>query len=439
MADYVSKYTGSEVDGILDEAIELPQSSYADEGKILTVNSTGEPVWADKINIDTSLKDIEGFSTNKYLRAVGGTAVPEWTDWDIPDYSGVGQGSILTVESCWNGENKLVWNDTYTTANDGQYLKYSSNTGIVWDNPIDISSASDGDVLKYSSSTGPIWGSLSGELPVHHNSNYNNSILIIDNYGDVNWCQPQVEGSDGDFLRYSENRGIIWDNPLDTSEASEGQFLKYTGDTHDLEWGDPIDTSGASDGDVLKYDQYNGIIWDTPIDTDGASEGEFLKYGFNGLEWDKPIDTSNANNGEVLKYSSNTGIMWGNPLDTSGADDGEVLKYSSNTGIMWGSVSGTLPEYNGDGTVLLTMASGNPDWLTVEDLNILPMYVADSYEGNDCDKVLTVDYNAEDGLSWRYPEDMVLPSYDHEYNSSDSGKVLTVLNNGHLGWVSPNQ
>ena len=295
MADYVSKYTGSEVDGILDEAIELPQSSQADEGKILTVNSTGEPVWADKINIDTSLKDIEGFSTNKYLRAVGGTAVPEWTDWDIPDYSGVGQGSILTVESCWNGENKLVWNDTYTTANDGQYLKYSSNTGIVWD------------------------------------------------------------------------------NPLDTSEASEGQFLKYTGDTHDLEWGDPIDTSNANSGD-------------------------FLKYGSNGLEWDNPLATNYADNGKYLKYSSDYGIIWDNPINTSDASDGDFLKYSSSDGIVWDSAPGALPEYNGDETVLLAMASGTPHWYTLGEINIIP-----------------------------------------HYNSSYAGKVLTVLDNGALGWVLPNQ
>ena len=334
MADYVSKYTGNEVDGILDEAIELPQATSDDEGK---------------------------------------------------------------------------------------FLKYDSS-GIIWDNPIDTSNASDGDILKYNSNYGFTWDSLPEGLPVHNNGEFDSSILTINNYGDVVWHKAQVEGSDGQYLKYSENRGIIWDNPIDTDEASEGdflrygsnglewdnpldidgasqgQFLKYTGDTHDLEWGDPIDTSGASDGDVLKYDQYNGIIWDTPIDTDGASEGEFLKYGFNGLEWDKPIDTSNANNGEVLKYSSNTGIMWGNPLDTSGADDGEVLKYSSNTGIMWGSVSGTLPEYNGDETVLLTMASGNPNWVTLGEINIIPYY-----------------------------------------NSSYAGKVLTVLDNGSLSWESPNQ
>jgi len=30
--------------------------------------------------------------------------------------------------------------------------------------------------------------------------------------------------------------------------------------------------------------------------------------------------------------------------------------------MMWGSVPGTLPEFNGEGTVLLTMSSGNPNW-----------------------------------------------------------------------------
>lgn len=38
MADYVSKYTGSEVDGILDDAIELPQATSNDNGKFLKIN-----------------------------------------------------------------------------------------------------------------------------------------------------------------------------------------------------------------------------------------------------------------------------------------------------------------------------------------------------------------------------------------------------------------
>lgn len=41
MADYVSKYTGSEVDGILDEAIELPQATSDDRGKFLKYGQTG--------------------------------------------------------------------------------------------------------------------------------------------------------------------------------------------------------------------------------------------------------------------------------------------------------------------------------------------------------------------------------------------------------------
>ena len=286
MADYVSKYTGNEVDGILDEAIELPQGSSNDNGK---------------------------------------------------------------------------------------FLKYDSG-GVIWDNPIDTSNASDGDVLKYNSNYGFTWDSLPEGLPVHNNGEFDSSILTINNYGDVAWYKAQTNANDGDFLIYRDNAGIIWDNPIDTDEASEGDFLRY----------------GS-----------NGLEWDNPLDTSNAFEGQYLKYSSNtstGIVWDDPIDTTTAQDGEVLKYSNINGLYWGTPIDTSEADDGEYLKYSSNTGIMWGPVNGALPECNSEGIVLLTMASGNPNWQTVDELNILPFH-----------------------------------------GSSDAGKVLTVLDNGALGWVSPNQ
>ena len=379
MADYVSKYTGSEVDGILDEAIELPQSSYADEGKVLIINSTGEPVWADKINIDTSLKDIEGFSANKYLRAVGGTAVPEWADWDIPDYSGVGQGSILTVENCWNGENKLVWNDTYITANDGQYLKYSSNTGI-------------------------IWSSIYSSIPEYDDGDAGKVLTVHGTDDDLVWSYPIdiSDASDGDFLKYSENRGIIWDEPIDTSFASNGDCLKYSNDSG-YYWTEPISTTNASDGQFLKYSSDHGVIWDNPIDTTNASDGQFLRYSNDtGMMWDNVpgIDTSNAQNGQSLKYSSDTGMMWETlPVFPSGAIDGSILTYNEEYNCLtWAADSGN------EGQVLTYAKRVGGSGYTVE--------------WADVDR---------------------FPVYDTSNPSSDAGKVLTVLDNGTLGWVLPNQ
>ena len=68
MADYVSKYTGNEVDGILDEAIELPQASSSDEGKVLTINNAGEPSWQTPNSIPMYVDDSgEGSDIGKCL------------------------------------------------------------------------------------------------------------------------------------------------------------------------------------------------------------------------------------------------------------------------------------------------------------------------------------------------------------------------------------
>lgn len=318
MADYVSKYTGNEVDGILDEAIELPQASSSDEGKVLTVNSTGEPSWQ--------------------------------TPNSLPMY----------VDN--SGENSDI----------GKCLIIKQNEGPVWDNPIDTSGASDGNVLKYDQYNGIIW----------------------DNPIDTSVA------SDGEFLKYSSNTGVMWDNPLDTSEASEGQVLKYTGDTHPVEWGDPIDTSGASDGQFLKYSGTTGIMWDYSINTSGASNGKFLKYGSNGLEWDNVIDTSNAQNGQFLKYSSDTGMMWETlSVFPSGAVGGSILTYNDDSSsLTWAAGSGT------EGQVLTYVPVAGGSGYTVE--------------WADVDR---------------------FPVYDTSDPSNDAGKVLTVLGNGTLGWILPNQ
>ena len=302
MADYVSKYTGSEVDGILDEAIELPQSTNNDAGKVLTINSTGEPVW-----------------------------------------------------------------------------RTPSNGGI------DTTGAQDGNYLKYSEDSGTYWGNLFGDVEY-------NSSFFEDNLLDYN----------GKFLKLvsSTNPGYtIWDDPIDTSTAQDGYFLKYSSDTG-LMWDNPgFDTSDAQDGFFLKYSSDSGLMWCDPIDTSNAQDGYFLKYSGNtGLMWDDPsLDTSNANDGDVLKYSSDTGIMWGTILP-SGAADGSILTYDqTHSRLEWAATTGSV------GQVLTYVQGVGASGYTVE--------------WADVDR---------------------LPDYDNSDNSSDAGKVLTILNNGDLAWRMSN-
>lgn len=95
MGDYISNYTGEQIDNILENAVELP----------------------DYDNTSIDLED------------------------------GNDIGKVLTV-----GERELEWKypiNTYGAGN-GDCLKYSNDSGLIWGNPINFSGAYEGNYLKYS-------------------------------------------------------------------------------------------------------------------------------------------------------------------------------------------------------------------------------------------------------------------------------------------------
>ena len=289
MADYISKYTGDEVDNILDEAIELPNFSSSDTGKFLVVadSSTegGYPVlhWEDVFNFDygsegdflvkavynnqptlswTAIPSwifTEG-TTGQYLRMAGGTSHPEWVDAEDPFPSTHSVGDVLIY-----GDDGPEWNNATTilpAGTNGQYLQLTGN-GLAWGDPtLDTSNANDGDVLKYNSDVDNIvWDSLPEGLPTHNSSYYNNSILTINSQGNVDWYGSRLEASDGDVLKYSSSSGIIWSN---------------------------IFSNSGSNGDVLKYSSNSGAYWGTidsiPSATD-QDDDKFLVYACGAPQW----------------------------------------------------------------------------------------------------------------------------------------------------------
>lgn len=200
MADYVSNYTGPEIDGILEDAIELPEITSEDKGKVLTINSSGEPAWRHN--------EVDVF----------GNGI---TCQDDPGNNVIEEGSVLTLVdvssslyACWVPPSQGGSIDT-SDANDGEFLKYGSN-GLEWDNPIDTSGASDGNFLKYDN------GYLSWDNP-------------IDTSG----------ASDGEFLKYSSNTGIMWDSisGLPDNPGSGDHFLMVTDNGHSINWVSPTDLS----------------------------------------------------------------------------------------------------------------------------------------------------------------------------------------------------
>ena len=116
--------------------------------------------------------------------------------------------------------------------------------------------------------------------------------------------------------------------------------------------------------------------------------------------------------------------------DTTGSDDGKVLTINSSHELEWGEV---FPDYSSkeQGTILTVVdpsvspSEGGIDWLSPEELNILPEY--DPYDTN---KVLgLVDGDqGEAHISWVD----YIPAYDT--TDQDISKVLTINDHNELSW-----
>ena len=310
MADYVSKYTGSQVDGILDEAIELPEATSRDTGKFLKYNGNALE-WGP--SIDTS-----NASANEFLK-YNGTGNLVW-DKPVPDFDS---------------------SDLYTAL---MVVYDSGHPTLKWHDPFDTSDASNGQFLKYSSTSGVIWDTVPG----------------------IN----TTNASNGKFLKYSSTTGIMWDNVpgIDMTGANNGEFLRYNNDG--LSWEDPFDTSRATPDDFLKYDEYGNLVWDTPFPRFTSNDdGQVLTVVAGNddeiyLDWRDSIDTTDASNGQFLKYSSNTGIMWDNAPGinaTNAPYNGKYLKYSSTSGIIWDTVPG-IDTTNASVGDVLTYGNNGIEW-----------------------------------------------------------------------------
>ena len=205
----------------------------------------------------------------------------------------------------------------------------------------------------------------------------------------------------------SEVDGIL-DEAIELPQCTDedvGKFLKY-GD-NGLEWNSINGLPAYSCEDCHSILVINAAANPTWLESYDASYGDVLKYNGSGFEWGPSIDIDNAHDGDFLKYERNGGLTWENPIDTTYANDGEFLKYSSTTGVMWTDPPtdsfGYLAGHGWNGA-LLSCVDNSPSWV-----------------------------NVRSALS------DIIPTYDTHNNSSDTGKILTVLNNGSLGWVSPNQ
>lgn len=207
MADYVSKYSGSQIDGILDEAIELPSTSGVQGNAFLKCTApSGIIRWVSEFN---GINTLEAENSGHFLR-YGSSCGYELHDVYLYS-SSANYGQFLQCSNTglkWATPTMSNEIDT-TQASDGQFLKYSYNTGLIWDTPSvnAANSASAGQFLKYDEGNGVMWDDLPQNGPeINMDEGYNGAYLM---------CQAADSG-----------KILAWGNPLpDASQAIPGQVL----------------------------------------------------------------------------------------------------------------------------------------------------------------------------------------------------------------------
>lgn len=208
MSDYISSYTGAEIDSILNNAIELP-------------------------NIPTNTKDYNTFNNNglgygyKVLGVNSSKLRAEWTDLSELFPSQGEPGNILGLDS--NGE--LEWKNysitpSTTDFDSGKFLKYDGSN-LIWDTP-DLPSLTD--------------------IVGLHGESYNGHSLMYDSNQDGYYLGDPLN------LESAATNGAVLKCVV--SENSTGNYTI---------WGSPFPENGISEGAVLRVHENGEVYWDDSL------------------------------------------------------------------------------------------------------------------------------------------------------------------------------
>lgn len=304
-----------------------------------------------------------------------------------------------------------------------------------------------GDVLTVVDNSNHIdWESLPEQLPAHdtnNNSSDANKLLAVQNNGTLGWTElsvgdtlPTYDNSNNStdankVLTILQNGSLDWENLPEElpsyNNYDNGKVLTVTNADNNrvnLSW-EEIDALPAYD-----FEDNNGYA----LTIDGQNET---------LTWSSILPPVINNNGNyLLAHDRERQVYWAE-VDLDSLDPSSILpsyrndyddyvltvQVSHNESYLeWLPVPepDCFPSWNDgedDGKVLMIDGCNSPVWG-----EILPTHDTSLQERDD-GKILTINGT---NLEWEnLPEE--LPSH----SISDSGKVLTILNSGGLGWRMP--
>ena len=401
----------------------LPSSTVGDQGKVLTVDDTGDAGW------DYVPKELPTLGTAGQVLAVnsGATGI----EWQTPSggtqYS-AGTGISISGENVISNSQPNVnadWNESNSNAPSYIQNKPSIPAAQVqsdWNQ-------SDNTQVDYIKNKPSIPAS-----PVQSNWNENDtaSLAYIQNKPSIPAAQVQSDWSQSDNTQvdYIKNKPSI---PTNVAKM-------YTGA------GAPT-TSTVGEVSDFYFDTTNLVLYECTAKT-GA--GEPIVYTYTWTKVDKELPSVSGNAGKVLAVNSGgTGVEWASIVDNTGyAYDGSGFINTGSVGIYAG----------GSWSFTANLGSSDYDWLIIVDnTNPNEEISVSNYSGTNTNQATFYVYNGSASIISSYTNVLWYRKYKRPkveatnivtvigtrgkycrfitYSAGNQGQVLTKNSNDEHDWV----
>lgn len=441
MADYISNYTGAEIDDAVGKASTIPQFTQSDANKVLTVNSTGN-----------------GF---KYTTpASGGGDGVDLSDLNTLYSSDTLSRSFLIKYT--NGatyEDEIGWTNGFApTGGSGEFGKFL----MIWNSQGDDSNLDYYTILEdfYSSSVSP-----NAPLLIKEES-YGNEVTRKIDYGTPEMFVPDVTASDNGKVLTVVSHTDEYDNTnyIPSWETPNGLPVFDTRDANKM---------------LAVTSCYNSELGEYECSAEWVSVGEFVP-SVNGACGDYVVLKHGGSDTAYLEDTTSTILdrlenSWAGSNHTSNIGKflavvpcGEMEDgHYHNSSLAWQTItiSGGVPAYDqalNRETLVVSTCGGDPhllwdyvippcgdselgNFLTVEYVGGFDSYAPQWTSGQlaplsvqaDVGKVLAVVSHTD-----QYDDTSYIPSWVNifpNYSVSDIGKTLQVISDGNggceLAWV----
>lgn len=411
-----TKYTiqDTRVDSLeneLDDKLDAPASA-GSNGQVLTLNSSGNPVWQ---NPPTELPSVSSSDNGKMLTVTNGAWAKGSVPTELPSVTTSDNGKILKVTSgTWAKGDVPTELPSVTTSDNNKILKVTNGAWAKGDAPTELPSVTSSDNDKILKVTNGAWakGDAPGGLPVVSSSDNGKALVVssgvwtkgkvgynqLDSYlyADLEECKnttsnnkeridtieetvfktPTVTFIKGDFnvtdgtIDTTGNSVVsnIIENPY--SMIAENRSIRlayYDGNTYlgKLTYEYTIDKDSLSSwadycffGNDLKG-QLDGISEEFNIHITGIRIFLDNPYDYDGVEISNDADAQaygEANCEKILCFSK-----FDDKLDkpATAGTTGQVLSLNSNGDTVWTNASGGLPSVtSSDNGKILKVTNG---------------------------------------------------------------------------------